>query len=185
MICSRCTQDLPDDQFGPSAKQWPRQRTCHACNRNAVQIKRHGLDAEARAVIAAAQGGCAICGHPEPGSKGWVVDHDRSCCPGDSSCPKCRRGIVCQWCNAVLGFAFERAETLRGALTYLEAAADQERGCAWHMPVACAERICGKHEVDASETLVHARNARTEALTHSLQTASATLQAVTHARTKP
>ena len=35
--------------------------------------------------------------------KGFVVDHDHSCCPGIRSCGKCVRGIVCRGCNVKLG----------------------------------------------------------------------------------
>jgi hypothetical protein len=66
------------------------------------------------------QGGCAICHRPEPGKKGWVVDHDHSCCPGDRSCPLCRRGILCQWCNNALGYALDNPATLRAMADYLE-----------------------------------------------------------------
>lgn len=138
MICTRCGIDQPPEQFGPSAPMWPERRICRPCGRRITQIKRHGLPTEDRAIIAAAQGGCAICHHPEPSKKGWVVDHDRECCPGDKSCPKCRRGVVCQWCNSVLGYAFDRLETLRGAIAYLE----RPRDCTWHTGVECSDALC-------------------------------------------
>lgn len=141
-MCSRCKLDQPREMFGPSADQWPSHRTCAPCSRRQSQRRRHGLTQAERAEIAKHQGGCAICGHAEPGGKGWVVDHDRSCCPGDTSCPKCRRGVVCQWCNSVLGYAFDRVETLRRAIAYIEAHESGSNPCSWHMPVACAPGIC-------------------------------------------
>lgn len=168
MMCSNCTVDQPRDQFGPSAEQWSRHRMCRTCNRLRSQRKRHGLTQDERAQIAAAQGGCAICGHPEPSTKGWVVDHDRSCCDKDASCPKCRRGVICQWCNSVIGYAFDRVETLRRAIAYLEA----PRTCSWHMPIACAPSIC-----DAD---MHGRNGR-DGLTQNPTSDAAIVQSPTRA----
>ena len=85
-----------------------------------MQRRRHGLTAAEKAAVADRQGGCLICRRTEPGAKGWVVDHDRSCCSSDKSCEKCRRGVVCQWCNSMLGYAFDSPETLRAAATYIE-----------------------------------------------------------------
>lgn len=138
MICSRCREDQPRDQFGPAADRYPTRRECKTCSRRRSQKRRHGVDAEERAAIAAAQGGCRICGHDDPGPRGWVVDHDHECCEGEDSCPKCRRGVLCQWCNWVIGHAFNRPQILRAAADYLDA----PRSCSWHMPIACADSIC-------------------------------------------
>lgn len=152
MLCSRCRTDQPRDQFGPSADMYPRQRECKKCSRRNAMIRKHGIDADAKAQIAEAQGGCRICGHPEPSAKGWVVDHDRGCCPGDKSCPNCRRGVICQWCNMALANAFDRPSILRAAADYLE----NPRDCSWHMPVACAPSICNGHLI--SPATRHATN---------------------------
>jgi hypothetical protein len=137
--CSRCRTDQGRDQFGPSADAYPLHRECKTCMNNRAMRRKHGINKVEKSLIAAAQGGCRICGHPEPSTCGWVVDHDRDCCSGDKSCPKCRRGVICQWCNNVLGSAFDRPQILRAAADYLERARD----CSWHMPVACAPSICG------------------------------------------
>lgn len=143
MICAGCKQDLPASEFAPSAPMWPgRAHHCRPCDRRRGQIRRHGLDADQRAQIVEAQGGCRICGHAEPSSKGWVVDHDHACCEGEKSCPSCRRGVVCQWCNTLLANAFDRPQILRAAADYLDA----PRTCDWHMPIACSPTICNRQE---------------------------------------
>lgn len=48
-------------------------------------------------------GGCCICGVVANG-KNLSVDHNHKCCSGRKSCGKCIRGIICQRCNAVLGY---------------------------------------------------------------------------------
>ena len=93
---------------------------CKACEVERIQLSKHGITAAQKAEIAAAQGGCAICHRPEPSKKGWVVDHDHACCPGARSCANCRRGVLCGWCNAALGYAQDSPEILRAAADYLE-----------------------------------------------------------------
>lgn len=51
---------------------------------------------------------CALCGGPQIKRKGrpaafFDLDHDHACCPGDRSCGKCARGLLCSKCNFVLG----------------------------------------------------------------------------------
>lgn len=49
--------------------------------------------------------GCAICGVVIPGGMGtWHIDHDHNCCPGERTCGKCTRGLLCYQCNVHLGF---------------------------------------------------------------------------------
>ena len=48
-----------------------------------------------------------------------AVDHDHACCPGNKSCGKCIRGMLCSMCNFMLGFANDNVETLANAIQYL------------------------------------------------------------------
>ena len=72
-------------------------------------------------------GGCAICNkslpHPadENGDK-WQtnIDHDHTCCPTETSCGECIRGMLCRDCNLMLGHAKDNLSTLKKAVEYLE-----------------------------------------------------------------
>jgi hypothetical protein len=61
-----------------------------------------------------------ICGCKEPTGHGWTVDHDHACCPGERSCGKCVRAILCMNCNNALGCVRDNIEILRKMISYLE-----------------------------------------------------------------
>lgn len=139
-VCTFCKKDKPLEHFSRSRPHPRYGMWCKECERNRASIRKHGLTVAQKQEIADHQGGCAICGHSEPGAKGWTVDHDHECCDGESSCPKCRRGILCGWCNKMLGAAFDRPQILSSAIKYLERHAAGT--CDWHMPLACAPSLC-------------------------------------------
>lgn len=143
MICPTCKADKPVDEFPKKPVGGPYTWMCRLCERNRASLRKHGITNDDKKRIAQYQCGCAICGHVVPGGHGWVVDHDHSCCPGEKSCPKCRRGILCFYCNKLLGNAFDRVEILKAAINYLS---DDRNPCGWHRPIACAPRICGQKE---------------------------------------
>ena len=70
------------------------------------------------------QGGlCAVCFQPPP-QQGHLtrlaVDHDHSCCPTNTSCGKCIRGLVCHNCNVSMGLLKDNPMIFRSAALYLE-----------------------------------------------------------------
>ena len=68
------------------------------------------------AMLANQGGACAICLEDRP----LNVDHDHSCCPGERSCGKCVRGLLCRRCNyTILGAAKDDPELLRRASDYV------------------------------------------------------------------
>lgn len=80
---------------------------------------RHGISKEDVLAIVEEQGGCKICGTKSPMGDGrWHVDHDHSCCDR-KSCDNCRRGILCNFCNSMIGFARENEQILENAIKYL------------------------------------------------------------------
>lgn len=66
-------------------------------------------------------GKCAICKNDFGISKSNMrtVDHDHSCCSGQTSCGKCVRGLLCGACNLGLGSFRDNINSLRAAITYL------------------------------------------------------------------
>lgn len=51
---------------------------------------------------------------------GFTVDHDHSCCPGEYTCGKCIRAILCSDCNKGLGFFKDSPDVMRAAADFIE-----------------------------------------------------------------
>lgn len=47
------------------------------------------------------------------------IDHDRSCCPGQESCGKCVRGLLCSNCNFAIGQFKDNETTMKSAIRYI------------------------------------------------------------------
>jgi hypothetical protein len=48
------------------------------------------------------------------------IDHDHSCCSGESSCGKCVRGLLCSGCNFAIGALNDNIKYLEAATLYLK-----------------------------------------------------------------
>jgi hypothetical protein len=89
-------------------------------------IRRYHITYEQYNVLLEKQGGvCAVCGKPESTQRQLCVDHDHDCCPGDTSCGKCVRGLLCSKCNRGLGLLRDSCEILEKALAYLRRPLEQ------------------------------------------------------------
>jgi hypothetical protein len=116
-LCNRCRQWLPVNSFGAvtglSGGVDNMCRRCRACLRYNMTAKDYQLLFEQQ------EGCCKICKEP-PVAKPLYVDHDHACCPGDTSCGKCVRGLICFGCNSGLGMFKDNLKTLQSALDYLK-----------------------------------------------------------------
>lgn len=78
---------------------------------------------EDRAAMWAAQDGkCYLCGEPMDNPRLIRIDHDHSCCPPNTSCRICRRGLAHHRCNIAIGYAGDNAALLRRMADALETA---------------------------------------------------------------
>lgn len=72
---------------------------------------------------------CYICKSENPGKHGtFYVDHDHSCCPGQVTCGKCIRGLLCQRCNRALGLFRDDIPIITEALEYLKKFISRKKG---------------------------------------------------------
>ena len=62
---------------------------------------------------------CMVCLEEPADGKVLYVDHDHSCCPGEKSCGKCLRGVICQRCNSTLGQVMDSQVILKSMVAYL------------------------------------------------------------------
>lgn len=92
----------------------------------AINLKQaHKMTVEEYNIILAKQNYvCAVCRRSETHTNQFglvrlAVDHDRSCCPGDKSCGKCTRGLLCHGCNTAEGLLRD-PETARRLADYME-----------------------------------------------------------------
>jgi len=99
---------------------------CRICARDNQRryrpLNKYGITPEKMTELLDAQdNSCAIC-HIKfgTGAQRPEVDHDHSCCPGQVTCGKCIRKILCNNCNGMIGKARDSISILRSAVYYLE-----------------------------------------------------------------
>jgi hypothetical protein len=135
--CSKCKQDKPLDQFHNMVRSTDgKQKTCKSCqkaysqsdvckqNRKAYyqrtreqHISRnltnlYGISYEQYAdMLDKQQGQCCICKAPSHNNGRLHVDH----CHRTGKV----RGLLCHYCNTMIGLAKESGQTLQSAINYL------------------------------------------------------------------
>ena len=141
--CSKCDRDKPLAEFGFKNKAkglytaW-----CKECNRTyqrehyinnkqeyadkarAWELKmggkrmiKYGLTQEQfDGMVARYDGLCWSC-KSKPAT---VVDHDHNCCPTETTCGKCTRGILCGQCNRGIGLLGDNLAGVTAAAEYLK-----------------------------------------------------------------
>ncbi|UJQ87139.1 endonuclease VII [Mycobacterium phage Vetrix] len=117
--CNHCGNWLAESEFSKSTSTvdgWSSR--CRAC----LSGGRYGLNRNNIARLLDACGWkCPICGDGIGfDTRGLHIDHDHSCCPGNKSCGRCLRGVICGHCNKGLGYFRDSPQSLRAAIYYLE-----------------------------------------------------------------
>ena len=119
--CRDCREWLPEPAFGKFSRNPDGlSGMCRPCINNR-HLGAYGLTRESYDALVVAQGGgCAICGRQCPSGRRLAIDHDHRCCPGQKSCGKCVRGILCGPCNQALGQFRDNPDLMMTAALYLE-----------------------------------------------------------------
>lgn len=108
--CSKCGSVMVWEQRRAGEYRW-------RCGRCRYLLAQHRLRPnEYQALVDDQQGACAIC---KSTSARLVIDHDHSCCPAGKSCPECRRGLLCDTCNRMIGFGKDDPSHMLKAALYL------------------------------------------------------------------
>jgi len=116
--CGRCRKPKEDEDFALRAGRRIRQSWCRLCMAIYNRVIRYGITEEQyQQMLKTQEYKCAIC-DKLIGESG-CVDHDHSCCPGERTCGKCIRGIVCQNCNHGLGLFHDDRYILTKAIEYI------------------------------------------------------------------
>ena len=112
-LCANCFRRAPSEG----------RKICSPCRQSQLRwrlSKKYGLPAGKYEEMLIEQAGrCAICLGPMTGTREPAVDHDHACCPGQRSCGRCVRGLLCRRCNSILGYARDDSNVLHAALAYL------------------------------------------------------------------
>lgn len=143
--CTTCRAELPlkdfqRDRNAPDGIS----RACRDCIRDRRIAEFYGISGEQYRALLDGQGGvCQICRKPETAAhqmgtlRRLAVDHDHKCCPGQKSCGKCVRGLLCSRCNSAIGFVDEDLAVIERMAVYLsrprwaEASEPGEQGGLW------------------------------------------------------
>ncbi len=120
-MTARNRQWKADNAEAYSASQVIRARRWHLKTRFGLTEK------EYEEVLAAQNHVCAICTQPEVALdkrtglvKRLHIDHDHRCCPGQNTCGKCIRGLLCRRCNQTIGHVNDNPELLMAMVRYLK-----------------------------------------------------------------
>lgn len=106
--CKECRRGYARDRWHAKDREW-HARTAETHWQQNLQ-RRFKLSVEDYWRMFDGQGGrCRICRRSvedidSQRFRRLSVDHDRQCCPGQVSCGKCVRGLLCVKCNGALGW---------------------------------------------------------------------------------
>lgn len=126
----QCKDCLEESGYSmrPAPHPGPRCFTHHHKRKKALKALSHErrvvdvyglLPGEYERLLAFQGGVCAICARP-PVTKRLAVDHDHACCPGNTSCGECVRGLICGPDNSYLAHIRDSVNRAMNLLAYLQ-----------------------------------------------------------------
>lgn len=132
--CRTCDSVKPLEEFSrQSGRRVSRVSRCRPClgvvyqqsDKVRASALKFGLTEDQQAALYEEYGhACAVCGRPADASssrtKKLAIDHDHRCCPGQRSCGRCVRGVLCMNCNVGIGNLGDDPERLMAAVEYLK-----------------------------------------------------------------
>lgn len=139
--CSKCLKSKDEEQFSWKIKNKQRQSRCKSCHKEyrkqhyndnrqkyidkarrwetlqggKLFVRYRLTEDDLSSMIAKYDGKCWLC-KTKPAV---YVDHDHSCCSGDTTCGKCVRGVLCSGCNTGLGLLGDNIDGLKRAILYV------------------------------------------------------------------
>lgn len=128
--CRYCYESKPENKFKTTRrgdKSWLGWKCRDCLTKDALQWNRdnsekvlasrvkmkYNLTLEQYKALLAA--GCEVCGELE----GLHIDHDHMCCPSQTTCGKCVRGVLCNRHNVALGMVNDSVEELQKLIEYV------------------------------------------------------------------
>jgi hypothetical protein len=114
-LCTTCMEWKPVEDF--DRKLTGRHTKCRPCKKSLRLNYCYGIDTVGWENLFDLQDRrCKICRRADPGNRPWATDHNHACCPGEATCGKCVRGILCSDCNMALG---KLENHLESAIAYI------------------------------------------------------------------
>ena len=122
--CIRCLETKSLKNFNNNHANGSCCRKCVWFIGNSTRIKEKGISIEQFVEMDRLQNSkCYICKVSHEPKNGKIrrlsIDHDHSCCPGQKSCGKCVRGLLCISCNHALGLVRDDIKILKSMIDYL------------------------------------------------------------------
>lgn len=124
-LCGTCRLWLPERNFTRSVSRADGfAALCSQCNTSKRLQRKFGITLDHyEHLLAQQEGGCAVCGKSEKDNgRRLAVDHDHACCPGQFTCGRCLRGLLCSSCNLHLGAIGDSIKHIESMAAYLRSA---------------------------------------------------------------
>lgn len=120
--CTQCETWKPESEFSRASTALDGLHSwCKRCVSYSSVPRKYRITVDQYSRTLETQGAaCAICRKQDAAGRRLHVDHDHKCCPGQRSCGRCVRALLCGKCNVGLGAFDDDVSVLLGAIEYLK-----------------------------------------------------------------